>query len=454
MPERSMVPRWEHLGQWWSPSVRRPYFAGVENQWPNDRLHAWIAQLFPRRPVRTISPGRAAGTSHPEEDPSPLLAAGVSEKEVFESHRETVDLQNLPSTPTHRRHRTKEEHLAEGGAGSEKHSRVDREQGGWSPIRLVQGKRLITNERTEAKEIQEPETSPLLTQPWREEDRVDAASRSRMEKLFPIVHLADALSRELQPSNDRRWEKDQAILATAEIGQRKVLVHNIRHCRYRSVTDYTVRYYDAVYPIEAIESIDLIVIPFASAPSLAHLEMSFGFDDGRYLGISIEARYEKGESYDPISGLLRQFELIYVVADERDLIRLCTDHCLSSVYMYRLRFTPEESRRVFLDVMKRLNQLVHQPEFYHTLRNNCTTNLIDHLHHGRPGAIPYGYHTIFPGLLDELLFERNLIKTDATSFQQLRRESRVNKRAYLFGEREDFSLKIRLPEPEGASRRF
>jgi hypothetical protein len=152
--------------------------------------------------------------------------------------------------------------------------------------------------------------------------------------------------------------------------------------------------------------------------------------------------------------MLRQFELIYVVADERDLIRLCTDHCLNSVYLYRLRLTPEEARVVFLDVMKRLNQLVHRPEFYHTLRNNCTTNLIDHLNRGRPGAIPYGYRTLFPGLFDQLLFERNLIATDATGYQQLRRESRINQRAYRYGDRVDFSLKIRQRESEEGTRRF
>jgi hypothetical protein len=170
--------------------------------------------------------------------------------------------------------------------------------------------------------------------------------------------------------------------------------------------------------------------------------LSFGFEDRDYLGVSVEIRKEKGEKYAPLKGVLRQFELMYVVADERDLLlrRVMLD--LSDVYLHRARATREEVRALFLDVMQRLNKLADEPEFYNTLTNNCTTNIRSHINRLSPARVPYDYRVLLPGNSDKLAYDLGLLKT-ATSFEQTRARARINYLAYLYRDDAEFSQKIR-----------
>lgn len=250
----------------------------------------------------------------------------------------------------------------------------------------------------------------------------------------------------LKPSNDRDWSPDQAVLPWAEFHGNEVTVHNIRFCKYRTAEDYTVDYYDATYNLDDLETIDLIAMPFLASPTLAHMMMSFGFRDGRYLGVSVEIRKEKGESYAPLKGIMRQFELMYVVGDERDLIRLCTDHYLNGVYLYPVLASKEEVRAVFVDAMQRVNKLRSRPEFYNTFTNNCTTNIVRHFNRAGYRQIPYTYEVLLPGLFPELAYRLGMIDTEL-SFPQAKLNARINRLAYLYGDDADFSQKIRMNWP-------
>jgi hypothetical protein len=170
--------------------------------------------------------------------------------------------------------------------------------------------------------------------------------------------------------------------------------------------------------------------------------LSFGFEGEDYLVVSVEIRREKGETYGALNGVLRQYELMYVMADERDLIKQCTDALLKGVYMYPARLTPEEQQAFFVDVMRRANQLARQPEFYNTVTNNCTTNLVRHLNRLGTRNVPYTYHVLFPGHFDELLYDLGLIQNDVP-FVEARHRARVNQLAYLHADSPDFSTKIR-----------
>ena len=270
-------------------------------------------------------------------------------------------------------------------------------------------------------------------------DRVDAA----LEKaVAPVVELPEAVVEAAKPSNDRDWSPDQAVLPYAEFHGDSVTVHNIRNCTYRTAEDYTVDHYDRTYDLSKIETLDYVVTPFLNTPSLAHLAMSFGFEDDEYLGVSVEIRKEKGEQYAPLKGVLRQFELMYVVADERDLIRLCTDHYLNGVYIYRAKASPEEVRAMFVDVMTRTNDLALHPEFYNTFTNNCTTNIVKHLNRTSRFHVPYGKGILFPGYFDRMVYDLGLIDNDV-SFEQLKLRSRVNRRVYFHADNPDFSAAIR-----------
>jgi hypothetical protein len=265
-----------------------------------------------------------------------------------------------------------------------------------------------------------------------------------LEKIVaPLAKVPEGMAEALEPSNDREWAADMARMAYGEFEGGSITVHNIRNCDYRTADDFTVRYYDKTFDLAELESVDFIVVPFLASPGLAHVMMSFGFRDDEYLGLSVEIRREEGEKYFPLNGVLRQFELIYVIGDERDLIKQCTDVYLNGVYVYRSRLTPAESRALFVDVIRRANQLTQQPEFYNTFTNNCTTNIVRHVNRLGTRKLPFNHQVVFPGKFGELLFEKGLIDTEAPSYEQARLRARVNRLAYLYADSPDYSAKIR-----------
>jgi len=270
----------------------------------------------------------------------------------------------------------------------------------------------------------------------------EAALAPSAQLLLAAPQLNPDLTKTARPSNHRDWGADQAVLARADFQGDRVTVHNIRNCTYRTIDDYDVAYYDKTFDLNELTSVDFIVVPFNDLPGVAHTMLSFGFRDRDYLAVSVEIRKEKGEKYGPLKGFFRQYELIYVVADERDVIHKNAIHELCGVYVYRTRATPGQARELFVDVMQRVNKLVDEPEFYHTLTNNCTTNIRRHINHLAPGRIPYDYRVLLPGYSDKLAYDLGLLETDA-SFEQTRARARVNYQAYLHRDSPDFSEKIR-----------
>lgn len=269
------------------------------------------------------------------------------------------------------------------------------------------------------------------------------ALRHRPETLGDEPLAGLPLGDRLQPSHDRDWSPDMAVLPYAEIGDDQVTVHNIRDCVYRSDSEYVIKHYDATYDLRRIREVDFIVVPFNEAPSLAHTMLSFGFAEDRYLTVSVEARLERGETYSPALGAMRQFELIYLLADERDVILRRTKHRGAEVYLYRTRATPEQARTLFLDVMNRVNQIYQTPEFYDTLTNNCTTNLVQHVNRIRKHPVSlYDPRVLLPGYADQLAYELGLLDPQK-SFAQLREEARVRDVANRNANRLDFSARIR-----------
>jgi hypothetical protein len=246
----------------------------------------------------------------------------------------------------------------------------------------------------------------------------------------------------LKPSNDRNWKANMAVLPYAQIRDDRVKVFNVRNCTYLSEDEYVLNYDDRTYDLDDLETLDFIICPFQDTPSLAHTMMSFGFRDGRYLGISIEVRLEEGESYSAGGGAARQFELMYVVADERDLIQLRTEIRGSDVYIYRSRATPEEIRTLFVDMLKRANTLKKRPEFYDTFMNNCTTNIVAHINRVRPGTIPWEPASFLTGYADREAYRLGLL-VDYGSFEQTKRQAQITSLAHRYAQEPRFSALIR-----------
>jgi hypothetical protein len=247
----------------------------------------------------------------------------------------------------------------------------------------------------------------------------------------------------LQPSNNRAWQTDVSALTYATFDGDRVTLHNIRNFDYHSEFDYTPAYYDRTFDLTQLDSVELAAV-YWMGPAIAHVFVSFGFADGHHVAISIEARKEQGEGYSSVQGFFRQYELYYVVGDERDIVRLRTNYRRDppeDVYLYRVKSSAEGRRRFFLDYLREINALKDHAEFYNTLTTNCTSNIWVHSR-VNPGHLPYSWKILLSGYVPEYLYENGLLDT-SVPFEELRQRSHVNERAHAADKAEDFSQRIR-----------
>jgi len=248
----------------------------------------------------------------------------------------------------------------------------------------------------------------------------------------------------LAPSNDRDWQPDVAVLPYADIGAQSVTIHNIRNCDYRSETNYTVHHYERTLELAKLRSVDFYVVYWGS-PWIAHTMMSFGFEGGDYVCFSIETRKEKGENYSAIKGFFRQFELTYVIGDERDLVRLRTTYRAEQVYLYRLNTDLAVVRLVFLDYLKQVNRLKDHPEWYNAVTANCTTMIRGHTKPYAKNA-RFDWRILLNGRIDEMAYERKSVD-QSLPFEQLKARSLINERAKAADQDPAFSSRIREQLP-------
>ena len=254
--------------------------------------------------------------------------------------------------------------------------------------------------------------------------------------------------RGIEPSNERDWQSDVAVLPYATIDGDLVTVRNIRNFSYRSETDYTPSYYDKTFDVRKLEGVDLVAV-YWMGPAVAHAIVTFRFAGGDHLAVSIETRKEKGEGYSTLKGFFRQYELFYVVADERDVIRLRTNYRRDppeDVYVYPVKGSLENARRLFMEYVRQINELKARPEFYNTLTSNCTVdiwvNTLVNAEH-----LPFSWKILASGYLPEYLYEAGRLDT-RLPFAELQRRAHVNARAQKADQAEDFSRRIRAEETQ------
>jgi hypothetical protein len=249
-----------------------------------------------------------------------------------------------------------------------------------------------------------------------------------------------------RPSHFRDWVPEQALLPQADFHGNEATIRNVRNCQYFANDVYLVDYYDKTVDLNDVRSVDFIVVPFAGFPALAHTMMSFEIQqpDGKsdYLAVSVETRKEKSEQYNPVKGSARQYELMYVLADERDVLQLRTNFNREDVFLYHTTATPEAARMLLADVLGRVNELAKKPEFYDTLTNNCTSNIVRHVNRIKPNRIAIDVRALLPGLSDRLAYDAGLIERRGTFFET-RQRAYINPKAQQFAGREDFSALIR-----------
>ena len=246
----------------------------------------------------------------------------------------------------------------------------------------------------------------------------------------------------VRPSNHRDWTPNEAILPAAQFQGSRVQLRNVRNTRYLTPNGYTTAYYDKTVDLDQLTRVWFIVEPFSENSPSAHTFLSFEFEGGTFVAISVEARKERGESYNVFKGLLRRYELTYVVADERDVIGLRTNHRKDAVFLYPIRAQPERARSLFVAMLTRANALRERPEFYNSLTANCTSTIVRHVNSLAPGRVPFSYRWLLPGYADRYAYDLGLIDTDV-SYDSLRVRFRITEAAQAAGDGPDFSLRIR-----------
>jgi hypothetical protein len=225
----------------------------------------------------------------------------------------------------------------------------------------------------------------------------------------------------IAPSNDRAWQPDGAMLAPAEITGDRLTVRHVRNFEYRSETEFTPRWETRTFDLTKVSGLDLF-LSYWGPRAIAHTILSWQFEDGGHLAISIETRKELSEQeYSAIRGFFRQYELYYLVADEQDLIRLRTNFRGEDTYLYRLRMPPARARALLLDYLVKINRLAQEPEWYNAFTTNCTTAILFHV---RELGIPFSpdWKVLLNGYLDESLYEQGGIN-QSLPFDRLRERS-------------------------------
>jgi hypothetical protein len=246
------------------------------------------------------------------------------------------------------------------------------------------------------------------------------------------------------PSHDRAWRPEVAVMPRALLDGDRVRITGVRNFDYRSVNDFRVRYEQREVQLSHLTGLDFFV-SYWSEGLVGHTFLSFIFDNAPPLSISIETRPEVGEGFNPIASLFKQFELIYVVGDERDIVRVRTNYRKETVYLYRLNTATDNARRLFMVYLERINELADRPEFYHLLSNSCTINIIRYANAaGRAGR--FDIRHLLNGMIDSYLYYSGRMDT-TLPFDELRRRSRINDAAQAADDAPDFSDRIRASLP-------
>jgi hypothetical protein len=269
--------------------------------------------------------------------------------------------------------------------------------------------------------------------------------RARRFLLIGLVVVSAAMViawTSIDARDDREWIPEQARLPESSIRGNAVRIHNVRDFRYKTRHDFTPKYQDRDYDLDKLVSVWYVLSPFSEGwRGPAHSFVSFGFSDSTFVAISVEARREPGETYNVLKGLFKRFEIMYVVGNERDLIGQRAAFG-DPVYLYPIKAKPEKIRAMFVAMLERANTLRTNPEFYNTVTNNCTSNVLSHVNRVAPNTVSAGIKTLLPGYTDEVAHQLGLIDTDL-DIAAARQRYRVNAKAKRFINDSAFSFRIR-----------
>jgi len=255
-----------------------------------------------------------------------------------------------------------------------------------------------------------------------------------------VFALVLAWSGSISASNDKNWAADVAHGITGSVDDDRLSVRNVRNFSWRTEADYTERWEQRTYDLSQLRSLDLFLV-YWMGPSIAHTIMSFGFDDGRYLDFSIELRRTQNDQYSAVAGFFKTHELVFIGADERDLMSLRKVRN-EQIRLYRLRTPPERARALLVEYIGQANDLVVNPKFYNILTTNCTTAIFDMMR-AVTSSVPFDWRIILTGYLPGYLYEHGAVDT-RIPLEELR--ERANVTARVDGNLNDVEFSSRIRE--------
>jgi hypothetical protein len=266
--------------------------------------------------------------------------------------------------------------------------------------------------------------------------------RGRVLVLIAFVGIVGWWST-LRPTQDANWQPDVARLPHAIMQGDRITVHDIRNFDYRTTSDFTPQYDTQIFDLANLRGVDLF-INYWGSPYMAHPIVSFDFGPQGRLCFSIEIRPKVGQAYSPLGGLYRRYELIYIAANERDVIRLRTNCKHEDIYLYRLKLPLSDVQTRFMEYLHRINELYERADWYNEVTENCTTSI--RAQHARSQRLPWDWRMLVNGFMDQMLYERDMLAGNLP-FAELKERSQINERALGAGDSPDFSERIRIGTP-------
>lgn len=256
------------------------------------------------------------------------------------------------------------------------------------------------------------------------------AWRWRKEKIFTAGAVIGFMGMvicvgSIQPRGDRDWALEFSVLPRIDISDQRVHITGFRNFQWQGPTAFDPVWEKRAYDFAALQSLDLIVEPFKDSDYMAHTMLRFGFGDGEYVIVSVEARREQHEEYSLWKGAFRQFELIYLFGSEEDLLTLRAVHGGTRLYVYPVKADRAFIVKLFKDLASSANALHEQPQFYRSIRDNCTTTLVKHVDRQQPKPIGLRTETFFPAMTGRLLYDMGFMDTDL-SYEDAKRFFRVD----------------------------
>jgi hypothetical protein len=257
---------------------------------------------------------------------------------------------------------------------------------------------------------------------------------------FVLLLIAILWFLSLRPRSDRDWKTGMDVLPHVELEGDILRIRHFRNFRYTESGDPLTRYEDRTFDLAKLWSLDYFLAHW-SGPVIAHTLVSFGFDDGQFLVLSVEARLQRWQSYSPLRGMSRCYELLFVLGDERDIIRLRTNIRRERVYLYHVRMSRQEVRQLLVDYLARVAKLEERPEWYNSILSNCTTNLF---YHGRRHRVPWWLtpEIFLNGFSARAMYLRGFLD-ETVPFKALQARSDIRERALAADDAPDFSQQIR-----------